>query len=151
MNSKLPTYELHPSDPNRPFIVANCQSFVGRLPENKAWRIVIEPYRRKRSRKQRNSLFGVAYKAIMEATGLEGDKEKEQLHSNFCGDFFGWAHGPLGQPRPLRTTTVDQDGNPNEIDRKTAIRMYQFIQRTAAEYNIDVPDPDPTLAADYRA
>ena len=145
-----PEYFLWHDDPERPMIVANCQSFIGRLPSSKNWRISIQRASHKRTKKQRNSLFGVAYKAIMEATGLEGEKEKQQLHTHFCGDFFGWAQGPLGQSRPFRTTTIDQDGNEDEIDRATAIRMYEFIQRTAAEYGVDVPDPDPTLAEDYR-
>ena len=137
------TYALHKGDQRRDLVRANVHAFIDRLPPAKSWRIEVKELRKERSLDQNAAMFGVAYAAIMEATGLEGDEERKQLHHDFCGDFFGWVSGPMGHRRPVRTTTRNERGERELIDTATMARFYEFIQRRAAEYGIDVPDPDP--------
>jgi len=137
---------LRKGHPNRDVVRANLHAFIDRLPAAKSWRIEVKEDRKERTQDQNAAMFGLAYDRIMEATGLQGDAEKKQLHRDFCGDFFGWVNGPLGQQRPRRTTTTNERGEREVIDTRTMAEFYEFIQRKAAEYGIDVPNPDPLWA-----
>jgi len=139
----MTTYVLNKGDPSREIVRANLHSFIDRLPDTHSFEVDVHRYAKPRSDKQRKSLFGVAYKAIMDQCGLQGEKEKNRLHNDFCGDYFGWRDGGIGTRRPVRTTTINELGEREEISTLQALDMYAFIQRTAAEYGIDVPDPDP--------
>lgn len=136
-------YVLEKGSMRRDEIKANLHAFIDRLPDTKSWEVEVSEYHPARSDKQRKSLFGVAYKAIMEQCGLQGDKEKKRLHNDFCGDYFGWCDGGIGTRRPVRTTTTNERGERDKISTLQALDMYAFIQRTAAEYGVDVPNPDP--------
>lgn len=136
-------YTLNAGDKWRPGVLANLLAYLQKLPESKSWRIEIREARRERTLDQNAAMFGVAYATIMEATGLEGDDDKKRLHWNMCGDFFGWTEKPMLGRVPVRTTTTNEHGERDVIDIATAARMYDFIQRQAAEYGIVVPDPDP--------
>ena len=140
---KNQTYQLNANGPERPGVTQRAKDFIDRLPLDKSWVIEVKPFRKSRSLDQNAATFGLAYKVIMEATGLEGEEERKQLHRDFCGDFFGWTDGPLGGRKPIRTTTKNERGERDVIDTATMARMYEFIQRTAAGYGIDVPSPDP--------
>lgn len=132
---------LHANDKNRAQILANAVSFLHQLPDTKSWELTIEPHKREYTGKQRRSIFGPAYKALMEFSGLDGDEEKRQLHFWMCGEFFGWKHGDFGQ-RPIRTTTKDENGKKNPISTAEAVRFYEFLQRKGAEVGCYVPEPD---------
>lgn len=140
---KPQTYQLNANGPEREGVRQRAHDFIDRLPLTKSWVITIAPYHKKRSPDQNAARFGLAYKVIMDATGLEGEAERKQLHRDFCGDFFGWVDGPMGHRKPVRTTTTNERGERAVIDTVTMARMYDFIQRKAAEFGIDVPDPDP--------
>ncbi len=141
------TYALHKGDDRRCHVLANLHAFIDRLPLSKSWRIEIKELRKERTLEQNAAMFGVAYAAIMEATGVQGDAEQRQLHNDFCGEYFGWTEGPLGQRRPVRTTTTNERGERDVIDTARMADFYAFVQRRAAEYGIDVPDPDPLHCA----
>ncbi len=130
-------------DNTRPNVLANAHAFLDRLPDTREFEIVVKRHVKRRTDKQRRSLFGVAYKAIMEAAGYQGDAEKRKLHENMCGDYFGWKDDPILGRVPERTTTTNEHGERDEISTLDALDMYYFIQRKAAEFGIDVPDPDP--------
>lgn len=141
---KPQTYQLNANGPERQDVLLNAVGFLKRLPADKSWVVKVEPFVKRRSDKQRGSLFGVAYGAIMEAMGLRGSRDKEDLHEFFCGEYFGWTEAtPLMKSRPVRTTTKNERGEKDEISTVTALDMYAFIQQRAAENGIDVPDPDP--------
>lgn len=147
-SEKKNTFVLWADHPGRDNVKCNMQSFLGRLCEgeaiHKSYRVTIEPYVEPRSEKQRNSLFGVAYKAIMEFCGYQGEREKHELHRNLCGEYFGWRDDPMRGRIPVRTTTTDEDGKRADISVTDALEMYAFIQRFAAEkIGCYVPDPDP--------
>lgn len=140
---KPQTYQLNANGPERADVLLNAVGFMKRLPLDKSWVIEVKPFHKVRTKDQNAATFGLAYRVIMEATGLQGEAERKQLHRNFCGDFFGWVDGPLGQPKPLRTTTTNAKGEREVIDTVTMAALYDFIQRKAAEFGIDVPSPDP--------
>jgi hypothetical protein len=140
---KAATYQLNANGLERPGVTQRAHDFIDRLPVDKSWVVTISRYVKKRSLDQNAAMFGLAYRVIMEATGLEGETERKQLHRDFCGDWFGWVDGPLGQQRPRRTTTKNERGEDDVIDTATMAEFYNFIQRKAAAFGIDVPDPDP--------
>lgn len=140
-NNQPPKFTLHPGD-LWVGVAANAVKAINSLDKTKAWDIEIRPHEKKRTEKQRKSLFGAAYKKLMEEIGLRGAREKEQLHEYFCIAYFG-AHETLPN-KPKRTTTKNEHGEHDEITTKEALDFYAFIQQHAAEeMEIDVPDPDP--------
>jgi hypothetical protein len=145
---KPQSYTLHAGNAYRELVLQNALAFLERLPQTKSWQIEVREYHKPRSSKQRRALFGVAYKAIMAAMGLSGEKEKNELHAYFCADYFGSHKDSFGRARPNRTTTTNERGEHEEIDVSEALKMYAHIQRRAAEVGIDVPDPDPALASE---
>jgi hypothetical protein len=137
-------YTLNANGPERGQVLANAVAFLQRLPFDRGFTLTIEPATKRRTKKQRGALFGVAYAAIMEATGLRGTRDKEDLHQFFCEEYFGYIEATSVSPRrPKRTTTKNEAGEPDEISTVQALDMYAFIQQRAAENGIDVPDPDP--------
>ena len=139
----MTAFYLHKNDVSRGTILANLITFLGRLPDTKAWKVEIVEHKKSRSPKQRRALFGAAYKPIMEFMGLRGEEEKEELHYFFCGEYWGWREGPMMRKRPVRTTTRDENGKRDEITSTVALDFYAFIQQKALEQGIWVPDPDP--------
>lgn len=138
----MSTFYLWANDKGRATILQNVLSFLAQLPEGKSWAVSIEKATRERTGKQNRSIFGPAYKALMEFSGLEGDADKKELHRFMCGEFFGWREHALGR-KPLRTTTTNDQGKRDVIDTDTALRFYAFLQRRGAEVGCYVPEPDP--------
>lgn len=135
------SYILHKGDPNRELVRANLHAFIDRLPESESWEFEWHKYHKPRSDKQRRALFGAAYKPLMEFMGLRGERDKDDLHAFFCGEYWGWH--PALKNKPLRTTTRNERGERDEISTVDALDFYAFIQQRAAEQGVMVPDPDP--------
>jgi hypothetical protein len=140
---KPQSYQLNANGPEREGVKQRAHDFIDRLPLDKSWVVTVAPYVKKRSLDQNAATFGLAYKVIMEATGLEGEEDRKQLHRDFCGDWFGWVDGPLGQQRPRRTTTTNEHGERDVINAHEMAEFFEFIQRKAASFGIDIPNPDP--------
>lgn len=136
-------YVLHAGDPTREIVLGNLRRFIDRLPEGKSWKIEIREHRAERSDKQNRALWGVAYPPIMEATGLEGERDKLLLHEHFCELYFGHVDHPILGRRPRRTTTRNEHGERDPLDKVEMASFYDFVQRQAAGFGIDVPDPAP--------
>lgn len=123
------------------------------LEESKAWRVSVEEVKSERSLQQNKYLFGVAYKLLSEATGVE----KHELHAEFLKMVFGsrlkrvkTLRGWREEEVPVRTTTTDEQGRRSVLGKVAFSEFVAFIQRYAAqEANVYIPDPDPTLAADH--
>ena len=131
---------------DRAAAIESLSRFLAMCLPGKELTVTVEEYRPARSTKQRSALFGCAYKALMPQMGLSGEREKDQLHEQFCGEYWGWRDVQImGRTvqRPRRTTTVDEHGKRDVIGVAEQLEFYAFIQRTAAEYGYDVPDPDP--------
>lgn len=143
------TFVLHAGDPERMRILANCADFLGKLTAAKSWEITVRQYRKTRSSDQNRALWGVAYPAIVAATG----QEAEDWHEFFLGEWFGWKElNFFGQRKrsPMRTTTTGLDGEPNTLSTVEFAEFYAFIQARCAENGICVPDPDP-LHSEHRS
>lgn len=104
--------------------------------------VTVDEVKEERSEKQRRSLFGVAYKSLMEQMGLRGESDKQELHEVFCGGYWGWKEVGMVR-RPVRTTTKDENGKRDVLSVRQQMAFYSFIQQRAAEYGYDCPDPDP--------
>ena len=131
---------------DREAAIASLARLVASFLPGRELTVTVDEAKRERSAKQRASLFGVAYAALMPQMGLRGERDKEQLHDFMCGEYFGWRNAEfLGKPirRPARTTTTNERGEKAVISVREQMDFYAFIQQRAAEYGYDVPDPDP--------
>lgn len=132
---------LHP-DSSRPGVMANLKAFIERLPDTKAWKVEIGQYRKPRSDNQNAALWAVAYPPLRDATGHTLD----ELHEMFCKSFFGTREiefNGMTLDKPLRTTTTDENGKRDVVDKRTFADFYDHVQQKAAEIGVFVPDPDP--------
>jgi hypothetical protein len=135
-------YFLLPTDPRVKIIQANAVAFLGRLPLEKGWKIEVTQWKKERTQKQDNSLWGVAYPPIKKVTGYDVD----ELHTAMCGKFFGWVDIEImgeARRRPFRTTTRDERNERDVLGRDRFSEFYAMVQREGAKIGIDVPDPDP--------
>jgi len=102
-------FTLHRAMP-RDLIIANVLKTLKGLSIEKAWRVVVEEYKRERTHPQNRYLNGVAYKILSDYTGYERNDISEYL----CGEYFGWKDKRLPGKRtvkiPVRTTTTDENG-----------------------------------------
>lgn len=135
-------FYLWAKDRSRGSVLQNALTFIAQLPDGKSWCVSVERASKERTGKQNRSIFGPAYKALMEFSGLEGDQDKRDLHSFMCGEFFGWVDHAFGR-KPMRTTTKNEQGQRDVINTETALRFYAFLQRRGAEVGCWVPEPDP--------
>lgn len=112
------------------------------LDVTKDWAVTIGLVKKERSSQQNKALWGCAYEHIRKKTG----NDKDSLHEMFCGEYFGWEVKEvmgLKKKYPKRTTTHGYDGKRDVITTLQLQDFYAFIQQRAAEYSVDVPDPDP--------
>lgn len=120
---------------------------IERQAERHGVEVTVKRYQKKRSVEQNNSLFGIAYPLLMEATGYT----KEELHREMCGRFFGWkVKKVMGRTIevPRRTTTRNQDGQPELISTLIMMELYAFVQQLAMqELQLYIPDPNEQVAA----
>lgn len=113
---------------------ANAVRFFERLPTGQAWRVIVEPWKPKRSQSQNRYLFGVVYPALLKH--LEG-WEAEDVHEFFLGEHFGWETlEGLGRKRvkPIRRSS--------KLTKQEFSDYIAFIQKRAAEMGVYIPDPE---------
>ena len=130
---------------------SNAIAHINTLAADGSAEIEIRPFKKTRSLRQNAALWGVAYPPIMEAMGLRGEKEREEIHEYFCGEYWGWKQYKILdklKQKPVRTTTIDEDGKRNRIKTVAMSDFYAFIQQRAADNGIYVPDPDPMYGLD---
>jgi len=122
---------------------AMCRELVQASPDR--WlKVKVAVHKEDRSAAQNRALFGVAYAIISDVTG----NDKDDLHFYFCCSFFGTTHvNVFGKsvPRPVRTTTTDENGAYDLINTAQFCEFYALVQRESADMDIYVPDPDPRL------
>ncbi len=107
-------------------------AFVQSALPGKALRVTVEVARKKRSDDQNRALWGVAYKALSDATG----HDPADLHEFFLGECFGWeVIEVMGQRkrRPAKRSS--------KLTTAEFAEFYDFIQRRAAEAGFWVPSP----------
>ena len=127
-------------------VANNAEKYFWELPLDGTFKVTYEEVESTRKLNQNAALWAVAYPPIMESIGLRGEKEREEIHEYFCGEYWGWQHiNILGKmkARPIRTTTTNEEGKREVISKSAMYDFYSFIQQRAAENGIFVPDPDP--------
>lgn len=95
-----------------------------------------------RSLQANGYLWGVCYALIEDETGYE----KEELHELMCKMYFGVKHDTMlggAVERPIRTTTTDENGEPDTLDPEGFGKFIEFVIRRAAQY-AEVIIPPPT-------
>jgi hypothetical protein len=123
-------------------ILASLTKFLADLSPDTEWSVKVEKHKKDRTESQNNALWAVAYPAIERESG----NDPEDLHTYFCGEFFGWRETlVMGKKKvkPRRTTTRDENGKRDVIPWDQFCDFYNMIQRRSAEIGIYVPDPDP--------
>lgn len=141
-------FVLHKGAPDRTIIRDRIIELIQKLPESRSFAVEVKQYVKERTLDQTAALFGVAYKVIMDATGLRGEKEREKLHTDLCGDYFGWVDRPIIGRVPVRTTTTDERGERNVLSTVEMAKFYDYIQDKMLEYGIMIPNPDPAWKRD---
>lgn len=114
-------------------MIQRIAAFLESALPGQALKVEVARYAKRRSDQQNRALWGVAYKALSEATG----NDPEDLHTFFLGEHFGWeVIDVMGQKRrvPKRRSS--------RLDTGEFADFYAFIQRRAAECGYYVPDPN---------
>ena len=100
-------------------------------------------WRKSRSNDQ-NALLWAMYGPIAEHMGYDRD----DIHEWFCGRFFGWKdikvpktpRNPEGLASvPGRSTTRNENGKRNVIDRPTFAKFVDMVDRVAAQAGVFIP------------
>jgi len=137
---------LHKNPDDRQRVQANAIRCIQELPQEHAHVIEIKRHVKTRSQAQNATLWGVVYPPIMGAMGLRGERDREELHEYWCGEYFGWVEYEImgkRKQRPRRTTTTNEDGRRDVLSVPDFMDFVEFIQQRSAEHGIHVPDPDP--------
>ena len=102
-----------------------------------------KPYRKSRSSEQ-NALLWAMYAPLAEHMGYDA----EDVHEWMCGRMWGWKDVKVPKtPRnpdglasvPVRTTTRNEDGKRNVIDKATFTRFVEMVERIAANAGVFLP------------
>jgi len=115
---------------------AGLLAFLDRLPGNVKWKVTIAKYAKRRSDQQNRYLWGVAYKILQDRTG----QPASDWHDYFLGEHFGWEETELFGKKKLRPR-----GRSSKLSTGEFMDFVDFIQMRAAEYGIDIPNPNEPM------
>lgn len=123
--------------------VARLVKMVAEMSQSgdRAYSVVIRRHSKPRSQEANNYLWGVVYQMMSDASGYERD----ELHELMCGKFFGTkVVEVLGVRKrvPIRSTTTDEDGNPDTLPTAEFARFVDMAIREAAMH-LDLAIPPP--------
>ncbi|HET9819625.1 MAG TPA: hypothetical protein VFP92_10710 [Rhodanobacteraceae bacterium] len=102
-----------------------------------------KPWRKSRSNEQ-NALLWAMYGPLADHMGYDRD----DIHEWMCGRFFGWRdikvpktpRNPEGlASMPVRSTTRDENGKRNVIDKTTFTKFVDMVERVAAQAGVFIP------------
>lgn len=119
-------------------------AYFARLDPTKPWQAIVGPWKKERTPRQNNAMFGVAYKTLGDYLGYTAP----ELHEVMLELYFGKvAYELLGvkKTRPRRTTTTNEAGERDVLDREEMSKFYNFIVQKAAEAGCYIEDPNPQL------
>jgi hypothetical protein len=119
-------------------------AYFARLDPTKPWQAIVGPWKKERTARQNNAMFGVAYKTLGDFTGYTDT----ELHDLMCRAYFGETESELMGNRvlrPVRTTTKNERGERDVLSRDEMSRFYNFIVQKAAEIGCYIEDPNPML------
>lgn len=107
-----------------------------------AWEILIRKYAKPRSNPANNYLFGVCYGHMSDASGYD----KDELHDLMCKKHFGTRiveFMGVKKSVPARTTTTNENGDPEVLPVPDFAEFVDFVIREAAMH-LDLAIPPPT-------
>jgi hypothetical protein len=126
-------------------------TFLAGLSTEKSWEVIVRPFKRSRSNRQNSYERGVACVLLSKAVGYEPD----DIHEYLCGRYWGWKQeacpktpsNPKGvRDVPIRTTTTNEHGDRDVLNKQDYWDFVEFVQRFGAEHGVLIPDPDPDYA-----
>jgi len=129
---------------NRAERLQRVAAFLARLPADKPWELVVRPWKKKRSGRQNNAMWGPIYGPLSAFTG----HTEPELHDVMLKLFFGEVEKEvLGviQRVPRRTTTTNERGEREELSRDKMAEFISFILQKAADLGCYIEDPNPML------
>jgi len=115
-------------------------------PDDRDYVWIREAWKKSRTNAQNATLFGWVYPPLMEHIGLRGEKDRDDLHEYFCGEYFGWTEYRLldqQKVRPRRTTTTDEDRKRSLLTTAEFADFVDFVIGRAADQGVVIPDPIP--------
>lgn len=124
--------------------IQRIAAFLGKLPVDKPWQCMVGPFKKQRSDRQNNAMWGPAYKTLSDFTG----HTEPELHDIICKLYFGEIeHTVLGvkSTKPRRTTTKNERGERDVLNTEKMAAFFAFIQMKAAEVGCYIEDPNPQL------
>ena len=126
---------VFPKGLSRESAIKRVATLLENLPMDKAWRVEICEHVQIRTNQQNRYLWGVCYETLCKV--LPG-WEANDVHEYMLGECFGWetvAGWGRKRMRPLKRSS--------RLDKFEFVEFVGFIQRTAAEHGVFIPDPDP--------
>ena len=93
---------------------------------SKPWTVSVQRMKRERSLPS-NSRLWLLHDRAADETG----ESRERMHEICCGEFFGWTEGELfgrKYPRPIRTTTRDENGNHDVLPQDKFNEFMTFVE-----------------------
>lgn len=149
----MPVRNWHVLPPsNRERDIAGLVRVLGSVHAGKPLRVKWEIARPDKTPKQNRYLWAVPYCLLKEHTGYK----ETDLHEWNCGEQWGWTtrKGPKTPKnpdgvysQPIRTTTTDENGEPDLCSSDEMQQLWERCQRIGATLGIVIPNPDP----DYKA
>ncbi len=123
----------------RDIVKANAIEYIERLDVNKETEVIVREIKGTRSQQQNRALWGLAYDTILKQGGESmAGWEMQDLHEYFLGEHFGWEVVELfgkTRQRPIKRSS--------KLSKSEFASFFDFIQRKAAEFGVQIPDPDP--------
>lgn len=131
----------------RELMIAGLAKMLTTIFPGKPVRVTVEIAQPDKTPAQNRYLWAVPYKLLSEVTGYEA----EELHEWACGSHWGWKDRKCPRsPRndagvvsvPIRTTTRDENGEPNKCSAEDMGLLWARLQKLGASFGIVIPDPD---------
>lgn len=124
--------------------VRGVTSFLFKLDPTKPWELLVRPWKKKRTARQNNAMWGPIYGPFCAFTGYT----EEELHDTLLKLYFGEVeYEVLGVKRtkPRRTTTRNEAGERDVLDRDKMAAFIEFVFQKAAEMGLYIESPNPML------
>ena len=133
MSSDTRSFVLSENPSERVETVERIAHIMRTVLPGKKVQVTVGQYRKSRSNQQNRALWGIAYKALSEATGNDPD----DLHEFFLCEYHGSEIiEVIGQKRKVPLNRSSKMSTSEFSD------FYQFIQRRSAQAGYNVPDPN---------